>query len=151
MAGLVEMQKSLLHTNAGNVAKALPEKFWNGLASRSSKGRVVWHGSRAPHSQVQRKGLKVRAPWGRMEAIEAQRSSNPFSLTRRRAVFATTDPKEAMRYAAPGSRVYAVDPDVVHVQGKFSEKSGIEHVLGKVPKNAILHSQVVNPTTVKRY
>lgn len=135
----------------GVVHKAIPEGFAATLAARSTKGRVVWHGSKARHKKVRRKGLKPSAPWGKSEAKTAKKYRDPYSLTRRKAVFASTSPSEAMRYAEPGSRIYAIDPDAVKIHGTFNEGEGVETVMGRVPKSAILHSQPVNRTTQKRF
>ena len=135
----------------GVVHKSIPHSFAEQLAARSSKGRVVWHGSKSSHKKIKGKGLKPKAPWGKNEAERAMKYNDPYSLTRRKAVFASTSPSEAVRYAEPGSRMYAIDPDAVKIHGSFDEGDGVETVMGRVPKRAILHSQPVNGTTWKRF
>lgn len=135
----------------GVVHKAIPEEFAAKLAARSSKGSVVWHGSKSSHKKVKRKGLKPKAPWGKNAARAAKGSTYPHDLTRRKAVFTSTSPAEAVKYAEPGKRMYAIDPDAVKVHGMFKEGDGVETVIGRVPKSAILHSQPVKRTTQERF
>lgn len=136
---------------AESVSKSIPSEFAAQLAARSSKGRVVWHASKAPHKKIRRRGLKPNAPWGKAAAKAAKGSTYPYDLTRSKSVFTSTSPAEATRYAQPGSRLYAIDPDAVKIRGSFEEGEGVETVLGRVPRSAILHSQNVKPGTQRRF